>query len=107
MTESIVTRVDNGKTVTIRVGEKLAVQLQELPTAGFVWVAANHEEALVLIDSDYTPPSTGVGGGGLRTFSFMAKKAGVASLRFKLWREWEGESSVTEFFSITTRVEAR
>ncbi len=107
MNETIVTRAHNGKTVAIHVGEKLIVRLEESATTGFTWAVANDADMLVVVHSDYAPASAGVGGGGLRTFTFIAKKAGAASLRFKLWREWEGESSVTDVFTVNARIDAK
>jgi inhibitor of cysteine peptidase len=58
-----------------------------------------------LRNSEYTPAAgVGVGGGGQRTFTFVAQKPGSVTLQLKLWREWEGDSSVTERFGVTINV---
>lgn len=102
--ETILTRADSGNTVDLRVGERLLVRLEESPTTGFAWTREGGNDALVQQDSDFAPASAGVGGGGLRSFLFMAEKAGVVQLRLRLWRAWEGDSSVIEVFTATARI---
>ena len=100
------TQADNGKSVTVRQGDVVSIQLEENPTTGFQW-AVDHldAETLELTSSDYTRPSSAVmGSGGERTFSLTAKKPGTAPVALKLWREWQGESSVTDRFNVTVVV---
>lgn len=107
VTETILTRADSGSTVDLRVGERLLVRLDESPTTGFAWTREGGNDALVEQDSDFAPASAGLGGGGLRSFLFMAEKAGVVQLRLRLWRAWEGDSSVVEVFTATARIHAK
>jgi inhibitor of cysteine peptidase len=97
---------DNGKSVTVRAGDTLTLQLDEIPTTGFRWAVDQSNPDLVALQrTDYFPaPATGVGGGGRRVFVFQAKKAGTGRLALKLWRDWEGERSVTQRFEITLGV---
>ena len=53
---------------------------------------------LALVTSDYTrrPQDRGIAGaGGTYVWNFKALKAGAATLTFKYYRDWEGESSAT------------
>jgi predicted secreted protein len=53
----------------------------------------------------YAPsPQTAVGGGGQRSWTFIAHKAGTDTLQLKLWRAWEGEASITRRFTVTLHV---
>ena len=100
------TQADQGKSITLQPGQTLVVKLPENPTTGFRWaIARNDEETLALRDSDYAPAAgVGVGGGGQRTFTFVARKPGSVILQFKNWREWEGDSFITERFGVTIDV---
>lgn len=106
MSAITLTEADQGKTVTLRPGQSLVVQLAENPTTGFRWVLAQgNEEIVALRDSNYVMAAgAGIGGGGQRTFTFEASKPGSVQLQLKLWREWEGESSVLQRFSVTLEV---
>ena len=100
------TQADQGKSITLQPGQTLVVKLPENPTTGFRWAIARNDEAtLALRSSDYAPAANvGVGGGGQRTFTFAAQKPGSVILQLKLWREWEGDSSVTKRFGVTIDV---
>lgn len=103
MNETIVTRADHGRTVDMRIGDKLIVRLEEKPMTGFTWAVSATDERLVLRDSDYAP-SGAVGGGGFRTLIFRAEKAGTGSVQLKLWQEWAGDSSVIDVFAVNARI---
>jgi inhibitor of cysteine peptidase len=49
------------------------------------------------VSEDYEPSSSPglVGAGGTYVWNFKALKAGKATLTFKYYRDWEGESSAT------------
>ncbi len=100
------TQADRGKAVTLQPGQTLVMDLPENPTTGFRWAIARNDDAtLALRDSNYAPAAgAGIGGGGRRTFTFVAQQPGSVNLQLKLWREWEGDSSVTERFEATIDV---
>ena len=104
--EMTLTRGDNGKTIEVQAGDNVVVRLEENPTTGFVWaIDQDNDDILPLQNSDYTmAPSAGIGGGGQRSLTFKAQKAGTVSLQLKLWREWEGDRSITERFFVTVQV---
>src|SRR5512147_2370589 len=50
------TAADNGKTVTGRIGDEIAVELSENPTTGFVWmVESSDNEHLTEVATEFTP----------------------------------------------------
>src|SRR5262245_61588012 len=104
--EMTLTRGDNGKTIEVQAGDSVVVRLDENPTTGFIWaIDQDNDDILPLRHSDYTmAPGAGIGGGGQRTLTFQAQKAGTVSLQLKLWREWEGDQSITERFFVTIQV---
>jgi inhibitor of cysteine peptidase len=90
----------------VRVGDLVAILLSESPTTGYRWaVDQSGTPELEFQNSDYSPVAGGgIGSGGSHTFTFVAKKTGTAAVGLKHWREWEGESSVTERFSVKINV---
>jgi len=103
-----ITQADKGKTFEVRPGDTLRVELAENPTTGYRWAIDRTDERIVeLAGSEYQPaPSSGVGGGGLRTFTFKALRPGAARVELKYWREWQGDSSIVERFDCTIDVKA-
>jgi inhibitor of cysteine peptidase len=100
------TRADNGKSVEIRIGDTVVVRLDENPTTGYQWaLETHHEEVVTLKSTDYVPArGAGVGSGGQRLFTFQATLAGSTPLRLKLWRAWEGDTSIRERFAVTLQI---
>jgi inhibitor of cysteine peptidase len=108
------TEQDNNRALNVVVGQRFVVRLSENPTTGYVWVVDGQPALFVLQSSDYVadaqPNSQGkalVGGGGQRSFAFVAKKVGTATLKLKQWRPWQGDSSIVDTFSIDVQVNAK
>ena len=102
------TRVDNGNAVALRVGDRLVLRLEENPSTGYRWALETHDEEVVSLQhQEYGPfPHAAVGGGGQRSWTFIAQKAGTDTLQLKLRRPWEGENSITTRFTVTLHVHA-
>lgn len=109
MSDIAITRAENGKTFGVRVGDKVTVRLDESPTTGYRWALDTDGGGIVsLQSSDYQPASGGgIGSGGQAVFAFVAREVGHVALRFKLWREWEGNSSIIDTVTVDIRVELR
>jgi inhibitor of cysteine peptidase len=108
MTERILTRADNGHSIAMPVGASLSIQLDESPTTGYVWANKTAGDALLLEGSDFAPAAPNLmGGGGQRTLRFLVAKPQTSTLLLKLMREWEGDSSVVEVFSVEIRAGER
>jgi inhibitor of cysteine peptidase len=96
-----VTSADNGRTVRLRIGEHMAVQLDENPSTGYRWAFDDIEEKLIAVHNDgYVRTTKGVGGGGTRQWRFEAKAVGRTEIRCKRWQKWRGEASVQERFAV-------
>lgn len=107
MSVTPLTQLDHGKSIRIRVGNLVVVQLRENPTTGYQWTFnQSDEQVLGFQGTEYTPSAaTGVGGSGQRLFRFKGERAGTTELDFKLWRQWQGEQSAIERFTTTIQVE--
>ena len=106
MSTVTLTQADNGRSVEVRPGTTIVIQLAENPTTGFRWaVDQTDERTVTIVRVDYTTAAGGgIGGGGTRSFTLKAEHPGIMQLRLKLWRDWEGESSIVERFTVTIRV---
>ena len=100
------TRADNGNVVALRVGDRLVLRLEENPATGYRWAMETHDEEVVALQhQEYAPsPPAAVGGGGQRSWTFIAHKAGTDTLQLKLWRAWEGDASIARRFTVTLHV---
>lgn len=107
MSSVSITAADSGRQVTLKLGDDLIVELAENPTNGFSWaVDAGVLNALRLSgDQFYAGARTPARDeSGVRAFRFTACGIGRDELRLKLWREWEGDQSISGRFSVTVRV---
>jgi inhibitor of cysteine peptidase len=95
-------QTDNGKTIQLPTGDRVTVSLDENPTTGYRWAIQTMTAPLLELESsDYAPPSgSAVGTGGMRRMVFAIRQAGMARLELKLWREWEGDTSVVERYAV-------
>ena len=100
------TRADNSTEVTVRLGEQVVIRLTEKPTTGFRWAVDHGDEAVVALqDSTYIRVAGAkLGGDGQRVWTFEAQHRGTVQLQLKLWRAWEGDTSVQERFKVTIHV---
>lgn len=96
----------HGKTIGIRLSGRIELSIDENPTTGYIWaIDAIDENVLQLEKSEFNlTAGTGIGGGGLRVFFFSPVAVGHVNVGLKLWREWEGEASVTERLSFAVRI---
>lgn len=93
---------DSDSTVEAQVGDTLAVLLAENATTGYRWHPDVIGELLELVSDGYratvsdVPHDQWIGRGGTREFRLVPVGVGLATLSFKLWREWEGDPSVID-----------
>jgi inhibitor of cysteine peptidase len=100
------TEADKGKTIDVPQGTEVLIRLKENPTTGYRWaIDQNDDTVLPLQSSNFSStPSAAVGAGGTRIFTFTAKQPGTAHLQLKQWREWQGDSSISERYDVTIQV---
>ena len=96
------TRAEHGKSIEAQVGDLITVSLDENPTTGFRWAIDKSDDDIVTLSSSEYAAVSGsrVGRGGQRVMTFKARQAGAAAIQLKLWREWEGNQSVTQRFAV-------
>jgi len=107
MPELRLTQSSNGSTVSVRTGDAIRVELPEIPTTGYRWTLALHDDILRPTGDDFQISSSqGIGGGGIRIFHFTARHPGDTNLRLTLVRPWQ-QNSPSETFSIQVHVLAQ
>ena len=83
----------SGSTVALRQGQAISVSLKENPSTGFRWELVPGYEIFLAQqgDSQYVADSVPVGmagGGGVRTFNFMAIASGNCTLQLIYHQPW-------------------
>lgn len=98
---------DNGKQVTLAVGQELTLTVESNATTGFAWEVAGLNTGVLeqVGEPEYKAPSTGlVGAGGVQVFRFKAKAAGQADLKLNYRRAWEKDVPPAKTFALTVAV---
>ncbi len=101
----ILVESDNGRTVDVRVGESVRINLPENATTGYRWAIDRYDEEFIgalATEPRYT--ANAIGSGGQVAFIFRGKKVGTGEIVLKHLRHWEGDSSVTNRFRIRLNV---
>ena len=99
MTSTIFGAEDNGRTVSVTTQTVFSIELEENPTTGYRWSVPQFDGKYLELESDQFSPATGtgVGGGGIRQFSFRVKTPGKSNVRLVRARSWEKDSQGPEF----------
>jgi inhibitor of cysteine peptidase len=80
-------------TVTMAIGEVLALTINGNPTTGYVWEQTSGDD-LVLASTGqpaYTADSQLIGAGGTYVFRWQARAAGTTTIELVYHRPWETE----------------
>ena len=87
-----ITKVDNGKTIEVKVGGEIVVELDGNPSTGYTWETKDLDTRLVqqVGETAFKSSNPGlIGSGGTLTLSYRALKAGKAILTLIYHRPWE------------------
>ena len=103
MSEIVIMKSDQGRTVEVHQEDSILIRLDENPTTGYRWkVCEINKQILEFQNSYYTMAhGAGLGGGGTRTILFRAKSIGDGQIQLRLRRSWEPENVFLEHFEIT------
>ncbi len=93
---------DNGRHLSIHVGDVLDFHLAENATTGYRWASDSYDARLFeLIEETGNYPTAGVGSGGEAILRFRVIGTGSSTLTLKRWRHWEGAGSIVQHFAVT------
>ncbi len=100
------TQGDNDGTFDVNVDEVITITLPANPSTGYEWAVAEINAGIVLYEgSDFKQSETdAVGSDGEEVLQFRAVRDGSTSIELKYWRSWEGDSSISDTFSVTINV---
>jgi len=101
------TEKDNGKTVTIKVGEKLAVNLQNPGDGGYSVVSLVYDfDVLKVVSSEKLPPAPPpkIGDWGRLVFTWKAEGTGESDLKVQFSRVFEKDKPPLDSFKVTVKV---
>lgn len=103
-----ITGADKGGDVDVRVGEKVAVALVGIPTAGYIWIVRESPAFLEPAGETSGPTSTAqlepgfAGGNHWEVFFFTVTGEGSGVLRLEQRRPWEEDTEpANDEFSVT------
>ena len=108
-----VTTEDEGKSINVRVGTKFAVELRGVPTAGYVWEAADVPAFLAAAGTTSGPTSTDqlqpgfAGGSHWEVLVFEVKDPGTGALRIVQRRPWETDEPPADEYVVTIEASAQ
>lgn len=93
---------DDGRTVELRVGDRLTLQLDENASTGYRWSFEGLDERIVGVREDgYVHRPEAIGSSGAMKWTLEARAAGTTQAKLRLWRRWEGDSSVRKRYAVT------
>jgi predicted secreted protein len=97
----VLTQSDRGRTVSVGLGTRFHIELEENRTTGFSWSAPEFSPASLTLESDDTVPGAAVGGAGLRRFVFKVTAEGRTTIRLVSRRPWAKDASDSPHFEVT------
>ncbi len=81
------------KTIQVEAGDTITLRLEESPTTGYAWEAAeiNVNEIELTGHSYQLHEGAGMGGGGIKTFKLKVLAKAAGKLTFENRQRWEGD----------------
>jgi predicted secreted protein len=104
-----ITKADDGKTVSVKAGTKIAVELVGVPTAGYAWAVKEQPAFLFKIGETGGPTSEAqlqpgfAGGNHWEVFFFEVSNAGEGLLKLEQRQMWDEAGPAADTFSVTIR----
>lgn len=102
-----------GGSVTVPMGETLRIELQSVPTAGYVWVIAEQPDFLELVREGGRPTDPAhqnlpgfTGGNHYLSFDLKPVAAGTGVIQLTEGRPWETDEPPMDEFTLTVTVPA-
>ena len=101
MAEIRLTQADNGKTVTLSLGDQVLIQLTTNPSTGFDWVTAQLDSSLLLESNrSYRALNDAMGSPNQLTICFDTVAPGTANVLLQYQRHWEKNVPPLQIFEI-------
>lgn len=106
MSDRVVTRNDQGRTITVQTGDAIVLWIEENLSTGYSWdIAAESRPVLALQHSEHVAATGGLMGcNGMRLLHFVAQVPGSQPIRLQLRRPWDPPNQAIDQFSVTVVV---
>jgi inhibitor of cysteine peptidase len=102
-----ITKVDDGKTIDVKVGGEIVIELEGNPSTGYTWETKDMDVSLLqqVGETAFKSSNPGlIGSGGTLTLTFKALKTGKATLTLIYHRPWETNVAPQSTFIVTLAV---
>jgi len=107
-TQMIILKVqDNGKSITVRRGDTLQIELERSAGTGYEWyIDESYKEYLDLLKEDKEEISIKgfVGTPVVTRWQLKAVKQGNTNIKFLLYRNWEGKEKAASSFQVEVKI---
>ena len=90
---------DTLKSLKLKLGEELDIELDENPTTGYRWYQKEGGDSSIIAlkrSSHEVGGNKGIGSGGKRIIKLVADSRGKQKLKWVYWQEWNGEASIED-----------
>ena len=103
----ILTKQDNGKEITLKVGQVIQVQLEGIGGTGYWWYVENLDPRYWELLSEKTRAASDgrMGGPVLGLWTFRAKEPGTAEIALNYYRTWEGVGKASDHFGVRIKIQ--
>ncbi|UFS72214.1 protease inhibitor I42 family protein [Geomonas sp. RF6] len=103
---ALLTEDTTGSSTTMAVGGCIQIALRGNATTGFAWELAPGAEDILALEGEpeFTADSSGIGAGGVFTFTFRAVAPGEATLTLVYRRPWEKEMAPLKNYQLKVSV---
>jgi inhibitor of cysteine peptidase len=97
---------DDGKVISVKVGDTFSITLDGNPTTGYAWETLPDSAALLTLVGEpaYNSSSDLLGAGGTYTFTFKAIAKGSTTLELIYHRSFETGVDPLETYTVTVEV---
>ena len=105
--DAIVTDKENGKSISLQVGQRLLVKLERNPSTGYEWSVGKTDEKLLAPDGETAfdvADANAEGAPAIQTLFFKAKSIGKVALELKYTRPWEKDKAPEKVYKITVNI---
>ena len=100
-------RQDNGRNITLKVGEVILIELERSGSTGYEWyLHESYKENFELVKEDTEPSNERglLGAPVVRKWVLKVIKKGRADIKLYLYRPWEGEDKAVDAFTIKVQI---
>jgi inhibitor of cysteine peptidase len=99
---------DNGNRIAHPANEELEISLAENPTTGFRWSFVDLDPSVHVTEDTYDlAGDVAPGAAANHIFRITFSELGEHQIALRLWREWEGDASTTDRYTVTVDVTDR